>query len=271
MHAASREALNKAAEHLDNTIQDGNVVATAAQTGIELFEVVDTLDGDRTLRIAVSDPSVEAEQRTGIVERLYGGKIAEPTLSVLKEVARQQWSTTREFRDGLVELGRRSLLRGAEAQGQLEQVEEELFQLSRLLDREGKLTQLLSDRTAESSAKRGLLANVLYGKVTMFTEALSLQVIGRPDKNPIDDIAGIAEQAAQLRNRSVAHVVAAEELNEGQQASLAEKLGQIYGRDMSIHTEVDASLLGGVVVRVGDEIIDGSTRNHIERLRAALA
>lgn len=271
MHVASREALSKASAHLDATITGDNVVATAAQTGIELFEVVDTLDADRTLRVTVADSALEPAQRIGLVERLYGGKIAEPTLSVLKEAAAQTWSTAREFRSGLVTLGRRALLRGAEAQGQLGLVEGELFELSRLLDRESELTQLVSDRNAESSAKRGLLANVLYGKVSMFTEALALQVIGRPEKNPIDDIANLARQAAELQGRGVAHVVAAGELNEGQQASLAEKLGRIYGRDMSVHTEVDASLLGGMVVRVGDEVIDGSTKNRLERMRTALA
>src|SRR5699024_1216820 len=124
-------------------------------------------------------------------------------------------STPREFRAGLVELGRRAFLRGAEKQGQLGIVEDELFRLSRILDREGELTQLLSDKAADPARKRGLLAGVLYGKVSMFTEALALQVIGRPEKNPIDDIANLVGTAAKLQGRSVAHVVAAEQLNEG--------------------------------------------------------
>ena len=182
-----------------------------------------------------------------------------------------QWSTPKDFVKGLVTLGRRALLRGAEAQGQLGQVEDELFRLSQLLDREGELTQLLSDRTADSARKRGLLANVLYGKVTMFTEALVLQAISRPEQNPIDDVAALADSAADLQDRTIARVTAAGELNEGQQAVLAEKLGKIYGRAMSIHSEVDTSLLGGMRIRVGDEVIDGSTAGKIARLRAQMA
>ena len=137
--------------------------------------------------------------------------------------------------------------------------------------REGELTQLLSDRTADSARKRGLLANVLYGKVTMFTEALVLQAISRPEQNPIDDVAALADSAADLQDRTIARVTAAGELNEGQQAVLAEKLGKIYGRAMSIHSEVDTSLLGGMRIRVGDEVIDGSTAGKIARLRAQMA
>lgn len=271
MHAASREALNKVADQLDSMLQSDNVVTTAAQAGIELFEVVTVLDEDRALRVTVADASIAPEQRSGIVDKLFAGKIAEPTLAVLKNAAAQNWSTPREFRTGLVVLARRALLRGAEAQGQLPQVENELFQLSRILDRETELVQHLSDRNTDSGAKRGLLANVLYGKVTMFTEALALQVIGRPENNPVDDIAEVSVQAAELQGHSVARVVSAGELNEGQQANLADKLGKIYGRAMTIHTEVDPSLLGGMVVRVGDEIIDGSTRSKLDRLRASLA
>ena len=110
-----------------------------------------------------------------------------------------------------------------------------------------------------------------YGKVTMFTEALVLQAISRPEQNPIDDVAALADTAADLQDRTIARVTAAGELNEGQQAVLAEKLGKIYGRAMSIHSEVDTSLLGGMRIRVGDEVIDGSTAGKIARLRAQMA
>ena len=171
----------------------------------------------------------------------------------------------------MVYLGRRALLRGAQEQGQLEQVEDELYQLSVLLESEKELTQLLSDRTATSAQKRGLLASVIYGKVTMFTEALALQVIGRPVSNPVDDLAALAEQVADLRGKAVARVVAAEKLSPSQREAVAAKLEKIYGREMAIHAEVDPSLLGGMIIRVGDEEIDGSTRGKLTRLRTDLA
>lgn len=271
MHAASREALAQLESHLDGVIsRSDNAVAISAQTGTELFDVVEVLDGDRALRVAVAEASAPAEQRTGLIQAVFGGKVADITLEVLREAAGRIWSSPREFRAGLVSLGRRALLRGAETQGQLGQVEDELFRLSRILEQEGQLTQLLSDRNTEPTRRRGLLANVLYGKATMITEALALQVIGRPEHNPADDIANLAAMAAQLQGRSVAHVVAAAELNEVQQAALAEKLGRIYGRAMSIHSEVDPSLLGGMTIRVEDEIIDGSTAGKISRMRASL-
>lgn len=272
MKAASREAQTHVEGKLDELIRSSdNAVAVAAQIGTELFLTVDQLDADRSLRVAVADTSLDASQREGIITQVFGSKVAEPTKNILSEAASQEWSTPREFRQGLVALGRRALSRAAESQSQLEQVEEELYQLSVLLESQKELTQLLSDRTATAAQKRGLLASVIYGKVTMFTEALALQVIGRPMHNPVDDLSALAEEIAELRGKSVARVVAAEALSSAQREALASKLENIYGREMAIHTEVDPSLLGGMIIRVGDEEIDGSTRGKLARLRTDLA
>ena len=272
MKAASREAQSHVTEQLDELVRSAdNAVATAAQVGTELFLVVDQLDTERALRVAVADASLDASQREGIMREVFGGKVAEPTLNILTAAAKEEWSTPREFRTGLINLGRRALELGAKEQGQLEQVEEELYQLSILLEDEKELTQLLSDRTATPAQKRGLLASVIYGKVTMFTEALALQVIGRPNRNPVDDLASLAGGVAEMRGKAVARVASAEALSDAQRTALAGKLEQIYGREMAIHSEVDPSLLGGMVVRVGDEVIDGSTRGKLDRLRTDMA
>ena len=272
MKAASREAQEQVQGQLEELIRNSDdSVAAAAQIGTELFLVVDQLDRERALRVAVADQSLDASQREGIMNAVLGSKVAEPTKKVLSEAAKSEWSTPRELREGLINLGRRALLMGAEEQGQLEQVENELFGLSVLLEDEKQLAQLLSDRTATADKKRGLLASVIYGKVTMFTEALALQVIGRPESNPIDDLAGVATQVAQLRGKTAARVTSAEELSDSQRETLAGKLEQIYGREIAIHSEVDPSLLGGMVIQVGDEVIDGSTRGKIARMRADLA
>ncbi|GAA1475425.1 F0F1 ATP synthase subunit delta [Corynebacterium felinum] len=271
MHAASRDALAVVSSYLDTVIEEAdNAVAVAAQTGAELFDVVDALDGDRALRIAVADASLTAEQRTGLVSAVFAGKVSQATLELLITAARQVWSTPREFRAGLVQLGRQALLRSADKQGQLLQVEDELFRLSRILDKEAQLTLRLDDRSADRAAKRDLLAKVLYGKVTAVTEALALQVIGRPERNAIDDIDAVSKFAASLWGREVAYVVSAAPLNDSQNQALASKLEHIYGRAMSIHSEVDPSLLGGMIIRVGDEVIDGSTSGKLERLRVNL-
>lgn len=272
MHAASREALAQVAKQLDEALTHAGqeVVGVAAQLGAELFDVVEALDGDRALRIAVADPSLDAKQRGEIVRSIFGSKVHEGTLEVLVTASSKTWSNAKEYREGLVALGRRALLRSAKEQGQLGTVEDELFRLSRLLLKEPELTLLLDDDAAPAQQKRSLLASVLYGKVTAVTEALALQAVGRPERNSIDDLNALSSAAAEFENRAVAHVVSASELNDAQREALGAKLHRIYGREISIHSEVDPSLLGGMVIRVGDEVIDGSTAGKLERLRTQL-
>ena len=135
---------------------------------------------------------------------------------------------------------------------------------------EPQLEQLLADKAATPEAKRGLLASVLYGKATSVTEALALQAVGRPEKRPADDIDSLSRLAAGLRNRTVARVTSATAISSEQQRALADKLGRVYGEEMSIHTEIDPSILGGLVIRVGDEVIDGSLSRKLEKLRVGL-
>lgn len=271
MHAASREALTTVTESLKGHLeQGGQLVARAAQTGTELFDVVEILDDNRTLRVALANSATSAEARQGLARNLLGDKVSESTLAVLLDAVGQTWSTPREFRQGLILLGRRALFIGAEAEGNLVQVEDELFRLSRILRDNPELTRLVGDKKTEPAKRRELLANVLYGKVTHTTEALVLQVIGRIEKDPIADCRSLAEQAAEMRGKNIARVETARELSPEQRDALAEKLARIYGHEMSIHTEVDTSLLGGMVIRVGDEVIDGSTAGKLRRLRVNL-
>lgn len=272
MHAASRSALSRAVDTLSTVLEPaGDPVATAARVGTELFDCVEILDGDRTLRVSVAESSTTGEQRVRLVRDVFGGKVTDQTLTVLAGVVADTWSNPRELRQGLVVLGRRALLFAARTEGRLEHVESELFQLSRVIEQHGELASLLTDRAATAARKRSLLASVVYGKLTATAEALALQAVGRPEHGPVDDIRALSELAAEVRGKTVARVTSAAPLTEAQTEALENKLGAIYHTDIVVHPDIDENLLGGVVVRVGSEVIDGSTAGRVQRLRAVMA
>lgn len=273
MKAASREALQQLFAAVDETSsQSTNAVEVDSQTGLEIFEVVEAIEGDRPLRVALANNAAPSEQRVALADEVFSKHLAASALTVVKRAVELSWSNPRDLRVGLVAAARRIILRGAENNNQLERVEQELFALSRVLHREGELSMLLSDRRVEVSKRRSLLARLLEGKnVTMFSEALALQAVGRIEKDPASDLVALAEQAAELRGYRIARVVSAGDLTSEQSAVLAEKLHSIYDHRMSIHNEVDANILGGVRIHVGNEVIDGSTKAKLERLRTALA
>ena len=99
---------------------------------------------------------------------------------------------------------------------------------------------------------------------------LASQAIARPTGMPADNLMEISGQAAELRGRTVAVVTSAEALSEQQTTDLGGRLRSIYGREIAVHNEIDPTLMGGVVVRVGDEIIDGSVAGRLDALRRSL-
>ena len=81
----------------------------------------------------------------------------------------------------------------------------------------------------------------------------------------------LSELAAQRRGRIIADVRVAAALTEDQHARLTAALKRIYRRDVSLQVAVDPRVLGGAVVTVGDEVIDGTVLNRLEQARRQVA
>ncbi|WP_199432741.1 F0F1 ATP synthase subunit delta [Qaidamihabitans albus] len=270
LHAASREALSFAETRLDEVLRDAGTDPSAV--GEELLSVVDLLSRQVGLRRAVGDGSSDPEARKRLVRSLLEGKVSGPTLEVLDAVIGRRWSNPLELVDGVETVGRAAMLAGAEKADKLDTVEGQLFSAARIVENEPDLERALSDQAAPVEAKRNLIRSLFADKADPITEVLVEHVVlrrrGRDIAGGIDEL---VELAAARRDRSVAYVMSATELTDEQRERLAGKLAQIYGRQVVLHVELDSELGAGLVVRVGDEVIDGSAAGRIEALRRRLA
>ncbi|MGN2641341.1 F0F1 ATP synthase subunit delta [Nocardia takedensis] len=269
MYAASREASARSREALRAALTGSDSVA--ATTGSELFAVVGVLDDQRSLRVALADVSVPGSVRAELSERVFGSKVSAATQAVLTTAVAQDWSRTADLVDTLVLLGQEALLESAGDSGRADAVEDELFRLGRIVADNPDLEQALSDRAKPASAKRDLVARLLTGKVEPITLTLAEQVVTRHSAGIGAAFDELSDLAANRRDQIVAHVQAAITLSEQQRDRLAASLGRIYGKPVTVHVQVDPSLLSGLVVRVGDDVIDGSAIGRLERLRRELA
>ncbi len=269
MYAASREASSRAREALSAALTGSDSVA--ATTGSELFAVVAVLDDQRSLRVALADKSVSSSVRAELAERVFGGKISAATQAVLTTAVAQDWSRTRDLVDTLVLLGQEALLRAAADRGRIDAVEDELFRLGRTVEDNPDLEQALTDRGKPAAAKRDLLTRLLTGKVEDVTMQLAEQAVGRSRGDVGVAFDQLSDLAASLRKQIVAHVRSATALTPQQREHLAASLQRIYDKPVTIHVQVDPELLAGVVVRIGDDVIDGSAVGRLQRLRQALA
>jgi F-type H+-transporting ATPase subunit delta len=275
MHASSRAAMEASREALRAQTggalsrNRGDALLTLAD---ELFGFAHVLEGQLSLRRALSDPSVRPDDRAGLVRRLLSGKVSEGTLQVLETVARQRWSRPLDLVEATETLAIEAALDAAEARGELDGVEDELFRFSRIVAADDDLARILGDRSAPREGKAALLDRLLSGKVSPITERLVRNSLTSSHvHNPENEIERLSTMAARRRGRSVAHVVSAVPLTATQERRLVATLERLYGRTMGLQVQVDPAVLGGLVIRVDDEVIDGSIAHRLEAAGRRLA
>ncbi|MBC8092052.1 MAG: F0F1 ATP synthase subunit delta, partial [Pseudonocardia sp.] len=239
-------------------------VADLEQLGDELFAVTRLVVAQRPLRTHLGDPSVPGEDRAGLIRGVLGGQVGEKTLEIVSGLVSARWSRALDLVEALELLARRATLGVAEKNGTLDDVEDELFRFGRILDREPELTALLADVNQPVDSRVGLLDGVLGDRVSPVSAALLRQTVRIPRGRHLDLAAEeLAELTASRRDRYVARISTPVVLSDEQEQKLAATLTRIYGRPMTLQVELDESLLGGLIVNVGGEVIDGSVAGRI--------
>ncbi len=270
MHATSRESLSALRERFDS-LTDEMATQSLRTLGAELSSVTGVLASERMLRRRLADPAASESSRSGLVDAVFGGKIGDPASRLLREAAAQRWSRSGDLLDAVELLARQSMLSAAEREGTLDETEDELFRFGRVLGSEDRLRELLGEVSVPAERRLGLLRDVLDGKVGRDTAELLDQAVRSPRGRSLDLVVDqLAGLAAARRERSVAQVTAAAPLSPEQEERLAQVLAQIYRKTISVQVEVDPEVWGGLVVRVGDEVIDGSTASKLARASQGL-
>jgi len=270
MQGASRTSLAALRDVLAEQTGSANAAALA-KVSDSLFAVVTLLAGQGSLRRMLSDPAVESDAKVRVVDSLLADRVDPAALEIVRTVARQRWSEPRDVVDALEALAVEASLQQAESEGVLDEVEDELFRFGRIVDGQHELRAALTDRNLPSARKGDLLHRLIDGKVAGVSSALIERAVIAPRGRTIERVLNdYAELAAKRRERLIAHVTSALDLDDDQQQRLAESLRREFGRDIRLQVVVDPSLLGGLTVRIGDELIDGSVLRHLGAARRQL-
>jgi F-type H+-transporting ATPase subunit delta len=269
--SASRQALAELRERQRAVIDDPSVAGSLLELADELFGVGGLLGREPRLRRNLADPATEPEGRVALANQLLSGKVSDGALKIVKAAVALRWSTPWDLADSVEGAGDEALFAAAERAGALDTVEDELFRVERILDTSGDLAGLLDEQSAPAERRVALLDGLTSGKVSPITQKLLGHAVSSQRKRSvvlaIDDL---LEQAARRQERSVARVVAAAALTDAQQRRLVAALSALYGRPVTIRAAIDPAVRGGLVVRVGDEVIDGSVAARLAGARIAL-
>lgn len=270
MQSASRDALASSRERLE-TVAGQLTADNLGRLADDLLAVASVLVGEPALRRALSDPSRSGADRSRLADAVFGGHLAEPSLSVLGAMVTVRWSSPIDLVEAAEQLGVDAVLVGAERAGVLAEVEDELFRFGRIVEGHPPLRAVLGDETAPVGRRAAVVDDLLEGKVRPATARLArLAVTGLGGRGFEASLERLVELAAARRDRSVVRVRVAAPITEEQERSLAAALAVEYGRQVSLKVEVDQSLIGGAIVRAGSDLYDGSVARRIAEARRRL-
>lgn len=164
-----------------------------------------------------------------------------------------------------------AMLQLAESQGDSEILFEELRNFADCVELDSDLHDFVSSPMVDLEARRKMLENVFRGKRTdLFVDGL--QVMNR--KGRLGLISAVAEayrlERDKLRNRTEVRVKSASPLTAELHAKLKEAMSQRVGHDVDLVEEVDESLIGGLVLQIGDEKLDASIATRLKRIGESL-
>jgi F-type H+-transporting ATPase subunit delta len=240
--------------------------------GEELFAVVDALDSSAALRRTLADPSLPSTAKSSVAAQVLSGGFDPEVVELIRSLAGSRWSADRDLTDAVEELALSAVLAAAEARGTLETVEDEIFRITRALQGQREARQVLSNPGVKVAQRVALIEALLVGKADPITVVLARRATAVPrGRRFVRTLLLVGNVIAERRSLLVATVTSAVELSQAQQERLMSLLGQAYGETVELHVTVDPTVLGGLRIQVGSDVVDNTTLSRLADARRQLA
>ena len=266
---SSRQSLVAARTALDAAIK-GASAASASELSSHLFFATEVFAGNTSLRRAITDPSRDKAAKAALVKDLFGKSTGALAVSLMSDVSALRWSATKDVIHVIEQLAIEAEASAANISNELDRVEDEFFETSRLVADNFELRKALVS-AGSTQAKSALIADVLGKKASASTikiaSALVASLRGRSIEAAFADyLFGLANR----RNRLIAVVRTATALTDAQSKRLATVLEKNVGQPIRINVQIDPTILGGVSIKFADELVDGSVVNRLANAGRAL-
>ncbi len=273
MRSASRQAVISLLERFGDMAKNLDNKDLSSLSS-ELVSVAEMLDREIVVTRYLTVPAEDAAPRVRLIERLVSGNVSDATLDVLRLAVSERWSTNSDLIDAIEHISRQALLEVAERENKVDDVEDQLFRFSRILDAQPRLAILLGDYALPVEGRVGLLRNVLdsaSGRFNPIVVSLLTQTVQLLKGQSAEDaVQFLTQVAVARRGEIIAQVGAAAELSDDQRSRLTDVLGRIYGHPVTVQLQIDAELLGGLLISVADEVIDGTLASRLAAAEAQL-
>lgn len=238
----------------------------ALATGEELLGAGRVIGDSAPLRSSLADPAIADSDKSKVVKSLFGSTSA-ATRAVLDAVATSRWSSHDDMLAGIEEIGIEAIAASADDVD----IIAELTAFRAAVTSDPELELAVGSKLGDPAAKVALVDRLLAGKASEQTLAILRHLVQQPRGRRIRAlIADASNIVARQSGLSLATVTVARELSDAQLERLAAGLESRYGK-LRLTQVVDPSIIGGVRVQVGDDVIDDSVSTKISSLKLQLA
>ncbi|MCX6440442.1 MAG: F0F1 ATP synthase subunit delta [Actinobacteria bacterium] len=271
LKGSSRSSLVTTRAQLEKLVSQLDAPA-AAQVSSELFSIVTVLDSSIALRRALSDFARDEASKVALSKQVFTAISNGQAFTVLATMVGLRWSSPRDIGDVLELLGVETLSVAVEKAAQLEQLESELFAFAQIVSKNPELRATFALRSATEVKKSDLVSALLSGKALQASIDLISFLVDHPrGRNLESGLNEFADIISARKARMIAHVVSASALSPDQVSRLTTALTKMLGHEIRVNVSIEKEVVGGLSIRIADELIDGTViarLAHADRLLA---
>ena len=267
---SSRQSLLSMRAALDSKLKDLSHPA-AIEFAADLFTVLTVLSSSVGVRRALTDNSRDASSKAELIANLFGKNIGAPAQALIANAASLRWSSPAELADAIEQLAVEAEASAAEKNNELEKLEDQLFDFTRVLIANPDLRQALNTSADSDAGKVALLQAVVKGKYANSTINLLRRVVVLRRGRSIDStLTTYSHYVSTRKDRLVVHIKSAIALSDAQRSKLVAALTKQMGKEVHVNIEIDPKVLGGISIRYADDVIDGTVFNRLAEAGRAL-
>lgn len=275
MRASSRQALEQGKAVLAR--QTGMTAQTCYDWADDLFALSDLVQGSSRIALALTDPARSLEDRVRLLQTL-AENLSEVALTTV-EGALSAAPSAQELPTVIETLGESAVQRGAQAEGKAIETADEIFSLERFVRANQQVRSALSDRNREPKYRVRLLQELFGSSLSRPATTLALRAVSAVSRDSkLEDSVSLTGNLRHMRrdlaaagDTVVATVQVATPLADAQAERLRDILSRRYQKNIHLQVSVEPSVLGGMKVRVGSQIFDGSLATIIQETKQKLA
>lgn len=251
---------------LQSVVEQSNDAQYSVVDAASVLAASRAIETTPQLLSALTDNVIDVDGRAGLAERAFASLAAAPR-AVVANAARARWSDSSDLIDALEVVG---IQLAARASGS-SSIGDELRQFADAVAANPELELTLNDRLAPADGKASIVSRLLAGKASEATLVIVDHLVRSPRGRRVRTMLAAAQTAvANASGESLATITSAHKLPESQLDRLKSSLEQRYGTRLRVTQVVDPSIIGGLRITVGDDVIDGTLRTKYNDLRLQL-